>query len=36
MSEENVMGSKVKDLYKILCQSEWNATVTGLVVAFFL
>jgi len=35
MSEENVMGSKVKELYKTLCQSEWNATVTGILVAFF-
>ncbi len=29
------MGSKVKELYKTLCQSEWNATVTGVLVAFF-
>lgn len=35
MSEENVMGNKVKELYKTLCQSEWNATVTGILVAFF-
>jgi hypothetical protein len=35
MSEENVMGNKVKELYKTLCQSEWNATVTGVLVAFF-
>ena len=35
MSEENVMGGKVKELYKTLCQSEWNATVTGVLVAFF-
>ena len=34
MSEENVMGTKVKELYKTLCQSEWNATVTGVLVAF--
>ncbi|MDD3815026.1 MAG: YeeE/YedE thiosulfate transporter family protein [Desulfocapsaceae bacterium] len=34
MSEQSVMGSKVKDLYKTLCQSEWNATVTGVIVAF--
>lgn len=34
MSEESVMGSKVKELYKTLCQSEWNATVTGIIVAF--
>jgi uncharacterized protein len=35
MSEENVMGGKVKELYKILCQTEWNATITGVLVAFF-
>lgn len=35
MSEESVMKSKMKDLYRILCQSEWNATVTGVLVAFF-
>lgn len=35
MSEESVMGGKVKELYKTLCQSEWNATVTGVLVAFF-
>ncbi len=30
-----MMGNKVKELYKTLCQSEWNATVTGILVAFF-
>jgi len=35
MSEDNVMGGKIKELYKVLCQSEWNATVTGVLVAFF-
>lgn len=34
MSEESVMGSKVKDLYKICCKSEWNPTVAGAIVAF--
>ncbi|MEN8199009.1 MAG: YeeE/YedE thiosulfate transporter family protein [Thermodesulfobacteriota bacterium] len=34
MSEESVMGNKVKSLYKTCCQSEWNATVTGVIVAF--
>ncbi|HBH28774.1 MAG: YeeE/YedE family protein [Desulfofustis sp. PB-SRB1] len=34
MSEESVMVSKVKGLYKILCQTEWNATVTGILVGF--
>jgi len=33
MSEENVLTSKVKDLYKTLCQSEWNAIMTGVIVA---
>jgi uncharacterized membrane protein YedE/YeeE len=28
------MGGKVKELYKTLCQTEWNATVTGVLVAF--
>lgn len=34
MSEENLMGSKVKSLYKTCCQSEWNPTVAGAIVAF--
>lgn len=34
MSEESVMGSKVKDLYKTCCKSEWNPTVVGAIVAF--
>ncbi|KAF0187738.1 MAG: YeeE/YedE family [Desulfobulbaceae bacterium] len=34
MSEENVMMEKVKDFYKIMCRSEWNATITGVLVAF--
>ncbi len=33
MSEESVMGSKVKDLYKTCCKSEWNPTVAGVIVA---
>jgi uncharacterized membrane protein YedE/YeeE len=28
------MADKVKGLYKTMCQTEWNATVTGLVVGF--
>ena len=35
MSEESVLKSKVQGLYKIFCQSEWNPTVTGVVVGFF-
>ncbi len=34
MSEESVMGSKVKSLYKTCCQSEWNPTAVGAIVAF--
>jgi uncharacterized membrane protein YedE/YeeE len=34
MSEESVFGSKVKGLYKALCQDEWNAMTTGMIVAF--
>ncbi len=33
MSEESIFASKAKELYKTLCQTEWNATVTGLIVA---
>lgn len=35
MSEESVMGSKIKQLYKLVCQEEWNAYVAGMLVAFF-
>ena len=35
MSEESVLKKKVQGLYKIFCQSEWNPTVTGVVVGFF-
>ncbi|WP_163335928.1 YeeE/YedE thiosulfate transporter family protein [Desulfopila sp. IMCC35008] len=34
MSEESVLSEKAKGLYKTLCQSEWNATVTGVIVGF--
>ena len=34
MSEQSVMADKVKGLYKTMCQTEWNATVTGLLVGF--
>jgi len=34
MSEDNVLVSKAKGLYKVLCEDEWNPTVTGVVVAF--
>ncbi len=35
MSEESIFTNKVKDLYKILCQTEWNATVAGILVGLF-
>jgi len=35
MSSESVLTSKAKELYKALCQTEWNPTVTGVVVGFF-
>jgi hypothetical protein len=35
MSDGSVVKSKAEELYKTICQSEWNPTVTGVVVAFF-
>ena len=35
MSEGSVLKSKVKELYGLLCEKEWNPYVTGVVVAFF-
>jgi len=35
MSEQNVVVDKAKGLYKAFCQTEWNPTVTGIVVGFF-
>lgn len=34
MSEESVLAGKVKALYKKLCQDEWEAMTTGMLVAF--
>lgn len=34
MSEGSVMKDKVGELYKIFCKTEWNPTVTGVVVGF--
>ncbi|WP_457573616.1 YeeE/YedE thiosulfate transporter family protein [Desulfolithobacter sp.] len=34
MSSESLFGQKIKQLYKVLCKDEWNATVTGIIVAF--
>ena len=35
MSEQSIVLGKVKGLYKTMCQTEWNPTITGIVVAFF-
>lgn len=34
MSEGSVAKTKAEELYKTICQSEWNPTVTGVIVAF--
>lgn len=34
MSSGSVMKTKADELYKTICQSEWNPTVTGVIVAF--
>jgi len=35
MAEQSIVMGKAKGLYKIFCQTEWNATITGIVVGFF-
>lgn len=35
MSEESLLGSKVKGLYKSLCQDEWHANTVGILVGLF-
>jgi uncharacterized protein len=35
MSEGSVLVSKMKELYKKVCQEEWNAYTAGILVAFF-
>jgi len=35
MSEESVFKGKVKELYSLLCEKEWNPYITGVIVAFF-
>lgn len=35
LSEPSVLKSKVKELYALLCEKEWNPYVTGVIVAFF-
>ena len=32
MSDES-FGGKIKGLYKVLCETEWNANITGVIVA---
>lgn len=34
MSEQSVLVAKVKALYKALCQDEWDAVTSGIIVAF--
>ena len=34
MSEGSVMGSKIKGLYKSMCQDEWDAYTVGIIIAF--
>ncbi len=29
----SILGKKIKELYKVLCQEEWNATVCGILIA---
>ena len=35
MSEGSIFASKVKGLYKKLCQDEWNAYTAGILIALF-
>lgn len=35
MAEQSVFKSKIKELYGLLCETEWNPYVTGSIVAFF-
>ncbi len=34
MSDES-FGGKIRGLYKLLCETEWNANITGVIVALF-
>jgi hypothetical protein len=34
MSEGSVLKNKIKELYGLLCEKEWNPYVTGVIVAF--
>ncbi len=33
MEDIKIFWDKIKKLYKALCQDEWSATTTGIVVA---
>ncbi|MBV5317904.1 MAG: YeeE/YedE family protein [Desulfobulbaceae bacterium] len=33
MEDVKIFWQKIKHLYKVLCQDEWNPTITGIVVA---
>ena len=35
MSEGNLLGKKFKELYKVMCQDEWNPYMVGVLIAFF-
>ncbi len=35
MSEGSVVGKKFKELYKLMCQDEWNPYLVGILIAFF-
>jgi uncharacterized membrane protein YedE/YeeE len=35
MAEQSIVVEKAKGLYKAFCQTEWNPTITGIVVGFF-
>lgn len=35
MSEGNLLGKKFKELYKMMCQDEWNPYMVGIIIAFF-
>ena len=35
MAEQSILAGKARELYKNLCQTEWNASVTGLLIGFF-
>lgn len=32
MASENLFGKKIKELYVTLCKTEWNATISGVII----